>query len=522
MLLLCAVKMLRSGIERQFGPWVQAQFAAGHRSVSSLSRGAGMGFMMQGATAVVLMSGSLAAQGLVPVGSAMLVALGAELGSALAVNLLHLSTSSVGPLFLLIGGWMFLKVSDTHKVHNIGRVILGLGLIFLAMDLIRHAVAPLQTSGEVMVVFALIGTDPVNAMLFGLVLAFVMHSSLVAMLTAATFATNGDLSVTTALAFMLGCNIGSALLPIWLLRGEAPVALRVGQAVAVVRIGFGLCLLLALMLIPTDDLHLGSLGPIQAMLYGHLAFNLALWLFAPALKPLESYLFASSVSGEPSGGATDLTRTPNLAAATFKRQVNVMLETLGEMLETANRATPDAKQMGGLENGMNDCLTDIRQSYAALPKLEQATENQINTFLDYAIRIERAADLLAGKYMKIRHEEQIGLCRLSDSGNDEIVMQLTELRATMILAQHVFWKEDPHEARQLIQRKEQMTKLEQDHRRRHFARLRSQDPAELLSSNQYLEIIAALKEITSKLATIGYVVLDRHGGLKKTRLKAQN
>ena len=61
--------------------------------------------------------------------------------------------------------------------------------------------------------------------------------------------------------------------------------------------------------------------------------------------------------------------------------------------------------------------------------------------------------------------------------------------------------------------------MEEESRRAHLHLVQIGDATALGSSNQHLEMIAALKEINSKLATIGYAILDKHGALRKSRLR---
>jgi len=522
MLLLFAVRVIRSGIEREFRAEVQAQFNEDRPGLLLLTKGAALGFALQGGTVVLLMGASLTAQGLVgPVGAAM-IAVGAELGSAIAVKALHISTSAIGPLLILVGGWCYLNLADTTKGHNVGRIVLGLGLIFLALDIIKLTVAPLEASDLVGDAIGLIGADPINAALLGLVLTLVMHSSLVAMLTAASFVAGVEMQLSGALGLMLGCNIGSALLGLWLTRSEPKSAQQVAQAVAILRCGAAGAALLALVSLPVNDIRLaGSVLPVSAMLWGHIAFNFALWAIVFLLRPVTGWLTRADVAAS-SALSQSLTSDPTLAIAGIKRQVNIMLETLGEMVENATSDQPDPARMAEAEDAMNQRLSELRLAFSEFPSLDPEAESLIDSYMDFAIRVERSADILAGKYMSIRSEEKDGVFVLSDEAAAEVRTQLSNLQASMVLSQHVFWKEDPADARRLIERKQQMAKIEHSQKRQHFARIRARHPLELTSSNQYLEITAALKEITSKLATIGYVVLERHGGLKKTRLKSTN
>ena len=196
-----------------------------------------------------------------------------------------------------------------------------------------------------------------------------------------------------------------------------------------------------------------------------------------------------------------------------------MLETLGVMIGAVTAKVPDRAALTEGEAQTNQNLTELRKQFAQLPDLPEEILEQVQDMLDYAIRIERSADILSSKYIRIRLEEEKGYFTLTPQGSKAIKTQVADLKKATVLAQHVFWKEDQSGARQLIQMKQEMTALEQTNRRDHFEEIRMCNATALECSDHYIEIAAALKEITSKLATIGYVVLDRHGGLKKTRVK---
>jgi phosphate:Na+ symporter len=136
LLLLFAVRFMRVGIERQWGGGLQTRLRHTAGTVSLLAKGGVLGFVLQGATVVMLMAAGLVGSNTIPMVSAVLLAMGADLGSALAVQVLTLPISAAGPLLLVIGGWLYLNSSEAGR-RNVGRVIFGLGLIFLSLRLIR-------------------------------------------------------------------------------------------------------------------------------------------------------------------------------------------------------------------------------------------------------------------------------------------------------------------------------------------------------------------------------------------------
>ncbi|MEJ2001573.1 MAG: hypothetical protein P8X77_09280, partial [Maritimibacter sp.] len=266
------------------------------------------------------------------------------------------------------------------------------------------------------------------------------------LLTAVALVSHTALDPVSGLGFVLGANIGSALLPLWLLRSESAASLTVPRILAVFRSAFAVrfLMLAALLRDPIVGL-LGALATHSIMLFGHIGFNLILLILSPLATPISAFF-----DRDPRHTAMDRLFevqgddiSPEIAIAAIKREINLMLEQLARMLDTVTSDSPD----------------------------EEAN-------------------------------------------------QVAQLRKTLLLAQSVFWTEDPNQAGILVECKQEMAQMEEESRRAHLHLVQIGDMVAISSSNQHLEMIAALKEINSKLATIGYAVLDKHGVLRKSRVKS--
>lgn len=214
-------------------------------------------------------------------------------------------------------------------------------------------------------------------------------------------------------------------------------------------------------------------------------------------------------------GETD----PGIIVTALKGGLNHMLETLTGMFGQVTSAAPDAAAVMAGERDMNMSQSDLRLAFAGLPQLPSDTRAEIADILDFAIRVERSADILSGKYLEIRQEQLNGEFALSPEGTAEIDGLAQEVRKALILAQQVVWTSDDAAARRLILHKQHVTAAEEESRRKHLQRVSTGNLTSLSSSNQHLELIAALKEVNSKLATVAYAVLGRRGDLAETRLK---
>lgn len=522
MLLLFAVRFLRIGVERLWSAQIRLSLNAQSSPVKNLAKGAGLGFVMQGATVVVLMTAGLAGTGTISVVSAAVVSLGADLGSALAVQFLQLPISALGPLLLVAGASLYLRAKQP-RLRNYGRVLLGLGLIFLSLSLIRAAVAPLGTAPGTSEIVAYFNRDLITAALAGVVLTLVMHSSVAAILTAIAFAHHTALDPAAGLAFVLGANLGSSLVPVWLLKFENGRSKTVAAAVAGLRIAGAAAMILVVVLSGASLAALTPLSVVEIMLGGHLGFNLLLMAFAPLcvrlVRELETRWAADEVAPNADLPA-EVLEDASLALAALKRQVSGMLDVASAMLDEVSSANPDKEEVAALRRRINAALSGLRQSYAKLPAGDGKSLKDVQQIVEFAIRIERSGDALAGEYLNLRLQELNGEYTLSDEGKVEIAALVTSVHTAIVLAQETSWTGDVGTAQRLVRHKQDVASMESHSRSRHLARLRRGNLLSIGSSDQHLELIATLKEINSKFATIGYAVLEQHGGLKKSRLKA--
>lgn len=104
-MLLWASRMVRTGIERAFGAALRRSLG---RSVRGKLAGALVALALQSATATAMLAMSFVARGLLLATPALFLMLGADLGSAIAVQVLSLDASWLWPTLLLVGVALFL------------------------------------------------------------------------------------------------------------------------------------------------------------------------------------------------------------------------------------------------------------------------------------------------------------------------------------------------------------------------------------------------------------------------------
>ena len=228
-LLLWGVRMVRTGVTRAYGDRLKnfIEHRVGNRVSAFMAGGVATAILGSG-TAMALIVVGLAAAGAINTALGLAVLLGADVGSAI-VSSVFASGSNLAlwasPL-LIFAGYIVHSWSAELRPHNLGRALIGLGLMLLSLTLIKQASAPLSTASLFHELLAAVGKEPVLAFLIGAVLTWIFHSSLAVILLIASFLASGSLAIDGALAFILGINLGGGLPAVSATLAQPPVARR--------------------------------------------------------------------------------------------------------------------------------------------------------------------------------------------------------------------------------------------------------------------------------------------------------
>ena len=171
----------------------------------------------------ILISSFVAKSGLAAV-SGLAILLGADLGSAIVAQLLMVRLSFLTPLLLLIGVSLFLRANGSSG-RQVGRILIGLSLIFVSLDMIRASTGPIMANPGTQMVMEYLGRDLLTAFIIGATFAWVVHSSVAAVLLFVTLASQSILPLMAAAAMILGANLGGALIA-YVLTLSAPIISR--------------------------------------------------------------------------------------------------------------------------------------------------------------------------------------------------------------------------------------------------------------------------------------------------------
>jgi phosphate:Na+ symporter len=213
-LLIWGTHLVRRGILRVFGANLRQLIAHSvSNRLTALMSGIGVTALVQSSTATALIVSSFVGQGLVGLPAALAVMLGADVGTSVIAVVFSMDLSWLSPLFIFVGVVLAISRKDT-TVGRIGRVLIGLGLMLLALRLITESTTVLTQSPAVRTLLGALTSDLLLEILTGAVVAVLAYSSLATVLLTAALAGSGGIPLDVALGLVIGANLGSGILAV--------------------------------------------------------------------------------------------------------------------------------------------------------------------------------------------------------------------------------------------------------------------------------------------------------------------
>ncbi len=533
-LLLWAVRMVRTGMERAFGAGLRDSLRRAGGGLAGMSlAGMIMATLLQSATAVGVLAAGFVSTGMLSVSAGLAALVGADLGSALVVWVLALDLSALIPGFLLAGCFLFLK-SERRRIRQFGRIILGIGFILLSLTMIGQATEPLRASDALPGIIGYLERDPITAFVMVALLTWAMHSSVAMVLLLVVMAQGGVLPLAGAVPMLLGANFGAGLIAVWLTRSMPAPARRVPLGNLLLRGVLAVSALLVFWLTEPDLARLGA-RPEMQLVHLHLAFNAVLVVLAlpliPAITRLCGVLLPDVAAAQQPERvrASVLDRSvidrPRLALASAKREILAMGEQLAEMFAPvidllAGQDPARAADLRRKSAEISACHREIKLFIAEVNRNELAPEDARRSIelTDFAINQELISDIIVKSLLALAEEKRKRGLRFSDEGWSDIRSLHARVQTNMHLALNVLVSEDVGSARELMREKERMRQLERDSLDRHLRRLSDANPDTVATSDLHLQTVRALKEINSLLVTVAHPILAEQGMILNSRL----
>ena len=207
-LFLYGMTIMSTGLKNAAGDQMRVilEHATSNRLVAVLV-GIGVTILIQSSSATDMMVIGFVNSGLMTLTQAIGVIMGANIGTTITAQITAFNLGAYAPLILFIGAIMYLFLKK-NLVKHIGAVIMGFGMLFLGISIIKSAIAPLSESAG-FVNFLSTLSNPALAVLFGVAFTSLLQSSSSSVVIFQAFAVQGLLTYDITVYLCIGAAIGS-------------------------------------------------------------------------------------------------------------------------------------------------------------------------------------------------------------------------------------------------------------------------------------------------------------------------
>ena len=532
-LLVWGTHIVRTGVLRVFGESLRGILAKSFSNrATAMLAGLGVTTVVQSSTATCLIVASFVGKGIVTTAAALAVILGADVGTALMAVVFSFDLSWLSPLLIFVGVLLFISRQDT-LAGRVGRVLIGLGLITLALQLIVGATKPLTESPAVRALLVALPNEILLDIVVGAVLTVLSYSSLAIVLLTATLAASSLLPVPVALGLVLGANLGSGILAMLATSGSSPQVRRLPLGNLVFK---SVGALGAIALLPQVHVMLQQLMPDvhQQVVLFHLGFNVvlaAVFISFTGLvgRSVERFLKEPTLAANmarPRHLDPLALATPSLAISCAAREalhqadvVETMLRGILPVLHHNDLALAD--QLRKMDDTVDELYSAIK-FYLTQISRESLNEREGRRWTDivsFTINMEQIGDIIERVLQDIEDKKVRKNRSFSDAGMAEICHLHERLTANLRLGMSVFLDGHVRDAKKLLEEKARFRDLEHEYAASHIARLRDNTAQSIETSSLHLDLISDLKRINSHICSIAYPILESAGALRKTRIR---
>lgn len=485
--------------------------------------GLGVTMLVQSSSITTVMTIGMVNAGLMTLKQSIGVIFGANIGTTITGWIISIKVDKYG--LLLVGlGFVPALFGKSNKVQHIGKAILGIGLVFIGLKTMSEAFVPLRESQEFLNSIAYFAGDTYQAyiasILMGCALTMVVQSSSAMLGITMALASTGVINYHTAVALVLGENIGTTITAILASIGANVNAKRAARAHATFNV-MGVLLVLTVLpfyfdfiewLVPSEatlKLADGSQPNVNAHIaMAHTVFNVsATLLFLPFLNTLAA--FVTKITPEDArdkeiphllllGNPTDMLPATSLVQA--ESEIRKMADIVNRMYKVTSdywQGEDDPKKLAKILD--YERITDnihkevtVFLCYVMERPLSHHQSEQTQALIKIADELESCADYL--ERLATYRERFRGGETLEGESRTEFFAFMNEVQSFFELIVAGLGKASNHEVERILSKSEELQIWADSIRDKHLDRIAkgSYKPVTALT---FSDMVVALRKI---------------------------
>ena len=209
-LFLYGMQMMSTGLEAAAGNKMKQilEKLTANRFLGVLV-GAVITAIIQSSSATTVMVVGFVNSGMMSLTQAVWIIMGANIGTTITGQLIALDVGAIAPFIAFLGVAIVVFMKN-EKLHHIGNIMAGLGILFIGMDMMSAAMEPLRDS-EQFVNLLTNFENPVLGILAGTIFTAIIQSSSASVGILQALASSGIVKLSSAAFVLFGMNIGTCI-----------------------------------------------------------------------------------------------------------------------------------------------------------------------------------------------------------------------------------------------------------------------------------------------------------------------
>ena len=484
--------------------------------------GIGMTALIQSSSGVTVITVGLVSAGLLTLRQAIGIVMGANIGTTVTSFIIGFKLGDYALPMLFLGA-VCLFFTKNRTINNIGRIIFGVGGIFFALNLMSGAMEPLKDLQVFKDYMVELSKNPILGVLVGTGLTLLIQASSATIGILQNLYASNLIDLQGALPVIFGDNIGTTITAIIASLGANIAAKRVAAAhVAFNVIGTVICIIF---LVPFTGLiqwfeSFLNLAPEMTIAFAHGTFNItntiiqfpfigALAFMVTKLIPGEDevvkyeplYLDEQLIKQAPSialGNAKkELLHLGNYAAKAFDLSYDYIINSNEKVAEKGHK-TEEAI------NTIDEKLTRYLISLSG-EALSQKESEVLTNILDSSRDLERIGDH-AEALINLNDYLQRKNVQFSEAALDELAEIYLKTSEFVKDALESVENNDLEKAQALIERHEDINKMERVLRKTHIKRLNNGECSTQAGVN-FIDIISHYTRVSDHAMNLAEKVL---------------
>jgi phosphate:Na+ symporter len=492
--------------------------------------------VIQSSSVTTVMLVGFVSAGLMSLSQTIGVILGADIGTTITAQIVAFKVTKYALLLLAIG-FAMLFISKKEKIQQYGYMIMGLGMIFFGMGVMKDAMEPLKTYQPFIDLMANM-SNPILGVLVAAFFTALVQSSSASMGVVIVLAMQGLITLEAGIALALGANIGTCVTAGLASLGKPREAVRVATCHVLFKV-VGVLIMLPFIgpfakfivtISPSAAAEgLTGLEAIAAVLprqvaNAHTLFNIGIaFLFLPFISQFARVVFwlipdkplPETDEIQPKYLNELLFHTPSLALDAARHEIKRM----GKRVDVMNTAMMPAVMTGSKESlmGVRDMDEEVDMLYKHIVnylghvsklKLNDYQNKKMLKLMGAVNDIEHVGDIIEVNMVNIGQERLDKGIKISEKTQKVINTLHVVVSDALKAAVRSIVEEDQAFAKRVLSMKVDVNRLVEQADKHQAQRLVSEDSGKFEAYSLEVEIIEKLKRIYYHAKHIASAVVE--------------